>query len=163
MDHFNINITPMIAHLREAHRDHSLRNSYTPQRVNKRRAIILAVIYLNLNVSVFLNCSAVKWHLEFERSDSFVHAVLLISTHPSAVRGRHSMSNHLYWESHWCFRRATRAGRGWKCWYSYLSSCYKTLRLTFTTPTQDRFSQKTKQKALLKVKLCLNHIFYSQI
>lgn len=52
VDHSDINITPIIAHLRAAYRDHSLRNSYTPPKANKRRTITVAVIYLSWDASV---------------------------------------------------------------------------------------------------------------
>ena len=117
MDHFDINITSIIAHLRDAYHDHLLPNSYIPQEANKRRSIILAVIYLNSNVTMF--STTVLW------SDTWVLSVAIHPrmlsfwfppTHQHSLWHRHSMPR-LYWERHRCFRREIRAGGSWKYWY----------------------------------------------
>lgn len=53
MDHFDINIPSIIEHLHVAYQDHLLQNSYISQKENTRRTIIVGVIYLNLNETMF--------------------------------------------------------------------------------------------------------------
>lgn len=70
-----------------------------------------------------LHFSAVKWHFEFEWSDSSPHAVLLISTHPSARLVADTACQTIFqWKRHRCFQRGTRAGSGWKCWCAFAAS-----------------------------------------
>lgn len=53
MDHFDINIPSITAHLHVAYQDHLLQKSYISQKENTRRTIILGVVYVNLNETMF--------------------------------------------------------------------------------------------------------------
>lgn len=107
--------------------------------------IILAVIYLNLNATVF-NC-AVAW------SDSWIlsalHAVPLISTHPSAQSVAGTSSQSLFTGRRTGALKRDKSRKWWEMLIYTLalqlivfSSCCLTLELTFTAQTQDGFSPK---------------------